>query len=73
MLDLTVDRLTTWREIMPSRLEQAAARGPAVPLSASELARCFPDLWLSVEAAKHELRRKEDVTYGSEILETNPI
>ena len=68
VLDLTVDHLVTWKEIMPSRFEQAAARGPAVPLSASELARCFADLWLSVEAAKHELRRAEAITYGSENL-----
>jgi hypothetical protein len=35
-VDVEVDRLVTWRELMrgPSRLEQAASRGPAVPLSA---------------------------------------
>jgi hypothetical protein len=54
VLDLTVDRLTTWREIIPSRLEQAAARGPAVPLSASELHRCFPKLWLTFKAARYD-------------------
>jgi hypothetical protein len=54
VLDLTVDRLTTWREIMPSRLEQAAAHGPAVPLSASELHRCFPKLWLTFKAARYD-------------------
>jgi hypothetical protein len=59
VLDLTVDRLTTWREIMPTRLEQAAARGLAVPLSATELHRCFPDLWPSAEAAKKDLQRSE--------------
>jgi hypothetical protein len=58
VLDLTVDRLTTWKEIMPSRLEQAAARGPAVPLSATELHRCFDDLWVSEVAAKFDLQRK---------------
>jgi hypothetical protein len=62
VLDLTVDRLTTWREIMPSRLEQAAARGPAVPLSASELRRCFPKLWLSKVAATRDLQRTVNVT-----------
>jgi hypothetical protein len=58
VLDLTVDRLTTWKEIMPSRLEQAAARGPAVPLSATELHRCFPVLWTSTCVAKFDLQRK---------------
>lgn len=42
---------------MPTKLEQAAARGPAVPLSASELARCFDDLWTNKEAAKKDLQR----------------
>jgi hypothetical protein len=65
VLDLTVDRLVTWREIIPSRLEQAAARGPAVPLSASELARCFPDLWPTVKTA----RREQDICPISHIIE----
>ena len=56
VLDLTVDRLVTWREIMPSRLEQAAARGPAVPLSASELHRCFRGLWETAETARMDLK-----------------
>jgi hypothetical protein len=59
VLDLTIDRLTTWREIMPSRFEQAAARGPAVPLSASELHRCFPKLWLSAEAVRMDFKHAE--------------
>jgi hypothetical protein len=58
VLDLTVDHLVTWKEIMPSRFEQAAARGPAMPLSASELARCFPDLWETEAVAKKDLQRE---------------
>jgi hypothetical protein len=56
-VDAEVDRLVTWRELMkgPCRLEQAASRGSAVPLSASELARCFPDLWLTPKAAECDL------------------
>jgi hypothetical protein len=54
VLDVTIDRLTTWKEIMPTRFEQAAARGHAVPLSASELARCFPDLWATAKAAERD-------------------
>lgn len=68
VLDLTVDRLTTWREIMPTRLERAAARGSAVPLSASELARCFPDLWATAKAAEREQDKSPlshiEVLYG---------
>jgi hypothetical protein len=69
VLDLTVDRLTTWREIMPTRFERAAARGLAVPLSPSELYRCF-DLWLSEEAAKKDLQRtvKGDKPYKEVLM-----
>jgi len=42
---------------MPTRLEQAAARGQAVPLSPSELARCFPNLWPTAKAAEREQDR----------------
>jgi hypothetical protein len=40
-----------------NRFEQAAARGAALPLSATELARCFPDLWPSADAVKKDLQR----------------
>jgi hypothetical protein len=32
-------------------------RGPAVPLSASELARCFSDLWVSKGAVREDFQR----------------
>jgi hypothetical protein len=56
-LDITVDRLVTWKEIIPCRIEQALARGQAIPLSPAELARFFPDLWTSEDAARSEIRR----------------
>jgi hypothetical protein len=57
VLDITVDRLVTWNEIIPSRIEQALACRKAIPLSPAELARCFPDLWRSEGAARNEIRR----------------
>lgn len=57
VLDITVDRLVTWNEIIPSRIEQAFARRKAIPLSPAELSRCFPDLWRSEDAARSEVRR----------------
>jgi hypothetical protein len=54
VLDITVDRLATWNEIIPSRIEQALACRKAIPLSPAELARCFPDLWRSEGAARNE-------------------
>jgi hypothetical protein len=58
-LDVTYDRIVTHKELAMdgSRFEQAAARGAAVPLSASELARCFPDLWPSAGAVKQDFQR----------------
>jgi hypothetical protein len=59
---LTVDRLVTWDGLMPDRLEQALRRsGGVLPLSASELARVFPDLWADARAVANWLaygRRK---------------
>jgi len=59
-LDVTYDRIVTHKELVMdgNRFEQAAARGAAVPLSASELARCFPDLWPSANAVKLDLKAK---------------
>lgn len=58
-LDVTYDRIVTHKELAMdgSRFEQAAARGVALPLSATELARCFPDLWPSADAVKKDLQR----------------
>jgi hypothetical protein len=58
-LDVTYDRIVTHKELVMdgNRFEQAAARGAAVPLSATELARCFPDLWPSADAVKKDLQR----------------
>jgi hypothetical protein len=58
-LDITVNRLTTWRELIPSRLEQAAARADALPLSPAELARVYPDLWPTPNAAECDLRQQK--------------
>jgi len=57
VLDITVDRLVTWNEIVPTRIEQALARRKAMPLSPAELSRCLPDLWRSEDAARNEIRR----------------
>ena len=58
-LDVTVDELVRWRDVIPSRLEQAMARGDALPLSKSELARVYPDLWPSAAAVEIDLRREK--------------
>jgi hypothetical protein len=56
---LPVDRLVTWAEAMPCKLEQAIVAGRGVlPLSYAELARAHPSLWATNEEARMWLRRK---------------
>lgn len=48
---LLIHRPATWTDVIPGKLAQAAARGAGVlPLSASELARLYPDLWATARA-----------------------
>jgi hypothetical protein len=66
---LTVDRLVTWDTLMPDRLEQAILRtGGVLPLSASELARVFPELWADARAVAnwlaHERRKGTETLIG---------
>jgi hypothetical protein len=56
-LDVTVDQVVPWKDLRPARFAIAYARGGVLPLSASELARCFPDLWRTPKAAEHALHR----------------
>jgi hypothetical protein len=58
VLPVTVDRLVTWKELVPSRLEVAAARLDGVlPLAPARLAGRFPDLWATAKAAELEVAR----------------
>jgi hypothetical protein len=60
VVDVTVDRLVTWRELMPDRLTVAAARlGGVLPLAPAWLAERFPDLWGSGEAVRWNLKQAE--------------
>ncbi len=68
--DVTVDRAMTWADVRDggSRLERAFARtGGVLPLSYSELARVFPDLWCSPKAAERDLARLPENTPAAQI------
>jgi hypothetical protein len=54
-LDLTVDRTMTWPEMRPGKFVRAFARHGVLPLSPSDLTRCFPDLWKDQKVADNEL------------------
>jgi hypothetical protein len=55
-LDLTVDRTLTWSELRPGSFAKAYARYGLLPLSACDLARCFPDLWRSESVARDAVK-----------------
>jgi hypothetical protein len=58
VVDVTVDRLVTWRELIPDRLTVAAARLDGVlPLAPAWLTESFSDLWETAKAAKHEVQQ----------------
>lgn len=60
VLPVTVHRLSTWDEVVPDRFVRALWRGPAMPVSDAELARCYPDLWQSPGAVEQDRRRTEN-------------
>lgn len=58
--DITVFTVTPWKDLTASgilRLRQAAMRGAAVPCSAAEMTRIYPDLWASTKIAENDLQR----------------
>ena len=60
-VNITVDRLMTWREMQAggSRLERMGIEDGIVPLNGPMLHRMRPDLWISDEAARHEIKKGE--------------
>jgi len=58
-LDIDVDQLLTWDELMNGgRFDQAlAASGAVLPLAADWLAKRFPTFWATKDAAKKDVQR----------------
>jgi len=57
VLPIEVDEVTTWNRIQPS-LAQIMRTGGAVPLSYTDMAAAYPDLFVSRDAAKMALTRE---------------
>ena len=58
-VDLTVDHLTSWRRLLPTRWwHTAQALRGCLPLSPSELARLLPEVWGTARAADCWLQRQ---------------
>jgi len=56
-LDIEVDRLVPWKELKQTRLEVALVGRDVLLLSPDWLAKHFPGIWRSADAAKGDLRR----------------
>lgn len=61
VLPVTVDQLLDWQDLVPARRDIMASRGVVLD-NAADMARCFPDLWESADAARQDRRRS--VTNG---------
>jgi putative DNA primase/helicase len=61
VLPVTVDELLDWQDLAPARRDIMASRGVVLD-NAADMARCFPDLWESADAARQDRRRS--VTNG---------
>jgi hypothetical protein len=56
---LIVDQFTSWSALLPDKCEEAAQDSGGVELlTASELARCYPERWPTKEAARCYLKRR---------------
>lgn len=58
-VDITVNVVTPWKTLTGgfSRFAQAAMRGDAVPCSAAEMSRIYPDLWPTPKIAENDMQR----------------
>ena len=61
VLPVTVDELLDWQDLVPARRDIMASRGVLLD-NAADMARCFPDLWESSDAARQH--RRSSVTNG---------
>ena len=57
VLPVTVDAMVSWPELRPNRRDVMALSGIVLE-NAADMAVCFPELWLTREAAKKDSQRK---------------
>jgi len=55
VLDVDVDELKPWRDVVPGQLDIALAWRGVLPFSPADLAKNFPDLFQSARAARYHL------------------
>ncbi len=61
-MPLAVDQATTWSELVPDRFQVMAARG-VVPETAADMARAYPDLFPTADAATMAIQRSPTSLY----------
>jgi putative DNA primase/helicase len=66
VLPLTVQEVVPWQQIKPSRHDLMALDGVVLE-NAADMARCFPDLWPSRDAAKKDGQRRGTNCYYKDL------
>jgi putative DNA primase/helicase len=66
VLPLTVHELVPWQQIRPSRHDLMALDGVVLE-NAADMAKCFPDLWPSRDAAKKDSQRRGTNCYYKDL------
>ena len=66
VLPLTVQEVVPWQQIRPSRHDLMALDGVVLE-NAADMARCFPDLWPSRDAAKKDSQRRGTNCYYKDL------
>jgi putative DNA primase/helicase len=66
VLPLTVQEVVSWQQISPSRHDLMALDGVVLE-NAADMARCFPDLWPSRDAAKKDSQRRGTNCYYKDL------
>jgi hypothetical protein len=64
VLPIAVHEVVSWEDIKPTRLDAMAAAGVVLE-NAADMARAFPELWPSHDAARQEKARSVTFGYGS--------
>ncbi|WP_395664056.1 hypothetical protein, partial [Aestuariivirga sp.] len=66
VLPLTIHEVVPWQQISPSRHDLMALDGVVLE-NAADMARCFPDLWPSRDAAKKDSQRRGTNCYYKDL------
>ena len=66
ILPLTIHEVVPWQQISPSRHDLMALDGVVLE-NAADMARCFPDLWPSRDAAKKDSQRRGTNCYYKDL------